>query len=67
MMRWQKRGRILVPDGTIPWMKSHASIPVPDSLDDVTLRIHFAAATSRIARGSDGSTWARTIRGQCST
>jgi hypothetical protein len=42
MMRWQKRGRIFVPDGTIPWMKSHASIPVPDSLDDVTLRIHFA-------------------------
>jgi hypothetical protein len=42
MMRWQKRGRIFVPDGTIPWMKSHASIPVPDSFDDVTLRIPFA-------------------------
>jgi hypothetical protein len=43
MIRWEKRGRIFVPDGGIPWMQSHAAVPVADLLDDDLLRIHFAA------------------------
>ena len=42
MVRWQKRGRIFVPDGSIPWMRTHASLPVADPLDEATLRIFFA-------------------------
>jgi predicted GH43/DUF377 family glycosyl hydrolase len=28
-MPWQKQGRIFVPDGSIPWMHSHATLPIP--------------------------------------
>jgi hypothetical protein len=41
-MRWEKRGRIFVPDGTSPWMRTHASLPVADRLDAQTLRVLFA-------------------------
>ena len=40
-MKWQKRGVVFVPDGTIPWMQTHASIPVADLIDAETLRIYF--------------------------
>ncbi len=43
MIRWRKQGLIFVPDGAIGWMRSHASLPVADPLDESTLRIHFAA------------------------
>ena len=43
MMRWEKRGRIFVPDGTIPWMRTHASLPVVDQLEGETLRVFFAS------------------------
>ncbi len=42
MVRWEKRGRIFVPDGSISWMRTHATLPVAVPLDDVTLRILFA-------------------------
>ncbi len=42
MIRWEKRGRIFVPDGCIPWMRSHATLPVAHRLNDSVLRIHFA-------------------------
>ncbi len=42
MMRWEKRGRIFVPDGTRPWMRTHASLPVVEQLDAKTLRVFFA-------------------------
>jgi predicted GH43/DUF377 family glycosyl hydrolase len=43
MIAWEKRGRIFVPDGTIPWMRSHAAVPVADLLDEDRLRIYFGA------------------------
>jgi hypothetical protein len=42
MVRWEKRGRIFVPDGNLPWMRTHAGLPVADLLDEQTLRIYFA-------------------------
>ncbi len=51
MIHWEKRGRIFVPDGSIEWMRSHASLPLADRLGD-DLRIYFAgrdpAGRSRI-------------------
>ena len=43
MVRWEKRGRIFVPDGSIPWMRTHAALPVAVPSRDATLRIFFAA------------------------
>ncbi len=51
MIRWEKRGRIFVPDGTSAWMKSHAQVPVADFVDDTSLRIYFG--------GRDGHNRAR--------
>jgi hypothetical protein len=52
MILWDKRRRIYVPDGSLSWMRTHASLPVADLLDEATLRIHFAgrddAGRSRI-------------------
>jgi hypothetical protein len=42
MVRWEKCGRIFVPDGSIPWMRTHATLPVAVPLDDAILRILFA-------------------------
>ena len=47
MIRWEKRGRIFVPDGSIPWMRSHATLPVAHRLSDSVLRIHFAGRDSQ--------------------
>jgi hypothetical protein len=43
MIAWEKRGRIFVPDGMADWMRSHASLPVADLIDEHALRIYFAA------------------------
>lgn len=40
-MNWKKLGLVFVPDGSVPWMRTHASIPVVDLLDEETLRIYF--------------------------
>jgi hypothetical protein len=38
-VRWQKLGRIFVPDGTVWWMKTHAASPIPLPLDGSRLRV----------------------------
>jgi hypothetical protein len=43
MVRWEKRGRIFIPDGQTPWMRTHAQVPVADLLDETTLRIYVAS------------------------
>src|SRR5262249_39840049 len=43
MLRWEKKGRIFVADGSKPWMLTHASLPVADQLDAETLRVYFAS------------------------
>lgn len=40
-MKWRKGGLIFAPDGSIPWMQTHASIPIVDRLDNDSLRIYF--------------------------
>ena len=27
MQNWKKLGRVFVPDGSVEWMKTHASVP----------------------------------------
>ncbi|MEC5388201.1 hypothetical protein VVD49_20875 [Uliginosibacterium sp. H3] len=38
-MRWRKLGVVYNPDGSLPWMHSHAAIPTPLDLGDGRLRI----------------------------
>lgn len=39
---WVKMGRLYVPDGELPWAKSHAFPPTPIMLGDATIRIYGA-------------------------
>lgn len=52
-MRWVKQGCIFRVDGQLPWMVSHAAVPLPRLLDDARLRIYFgprdAEGRTRIA------------------
>ncbi len=41
-MIWEKQRRIFVPDGAVPWMRTHAALPVADLMNETTLRIYFA-------------------------
>lgn len=41
-MRWRKLGRIFCPDGLRPWMRSHASNPVAEPIQDELFRIYFS-------------------------
>lgn len=38
-MRWQKRGLVYVPDGSVGWAKSHAMLPTPWLIDGGPLRV----------------------------
>lgn len=40
-MRWHKKGRIFVPDGSSEWMNHHACVPIADKVSDEVLRIYF--------------------------
>jgi len=40
---WEKLGLVFVPDGKLPWMRTHASLPVPLHLDGDTFRVFFAS------------------------
>jgi hypothetical protein len=42
-MRWRKLGRVYVPDGSKPWMRSHAANPVPELIANDRFRIYFSA------------------------
>ncbi|AIY90179.1 glycoside hydrolase family protein [Geoglobus acetivorans] len=42
-MKWEKKGLIYKPDGTLWWAKTHAAIPTPVLLDKSTIRIYFAS------------------------
>lgn len=41
-MLWEKRGRIYVPPGDVPWARHYAFPPTPYRLDDETLRLYVA-------------------------
>ena len=54
-MKWIKKGRIFVPDGSKPWASSHAQVPVADVLEDgETIRVYFS---SRDAEGRSRPGW----------
>jgi len=40
---WRKLGRIFAPEGSRPWMVSHASNPVGLPLDDSRVRVYFSS------------------------
>ena len=40
---WEKLGQVFAPDSSVPWMRSHASLPVPLRLDGDHYRVFFAS------------------------
>jgi hypothetical protein len=40
---WRKLGLVFRPDGRIPWMDSHASVPIAESLGAGLFRVYFSA------------------------
>jgi len=41
-MKWEKLGKIFVPDGSVDWMQSHATIPIADYLEGSLYKIYFS-------------------------
>ena len=41
-MKWNKKGRIYVPDGSKPWAKKYAFPPTPYFLNDEVIRMYVA-------------------------
>jgi hypothetical protein len=41
-MRWERRGLVFAPDGTQPWRRTHASLPVTLLLGGNAVRVYFA-------------------------
>jgi predicted GH43/DUF377 family glycosyl hydrolase len=46
-MTWAKLGRIYVPDGRLPWARSHAANPVAEQLDGDLYRIYVSTRDER--------------------
>jgi hypothetical protein len=46
-MRWEKLGRLFVPDGKISWMKSHAMLPVAVPIGEDVFRVYFSSRDQR--------------------
>lgn len=47
LQKWTKLGLIFVPDGSLPWMKTHAANPVAEHLYDDIFRIYFSSRDER--------------------
>lgn len=46
-MNWKKLGHIYAPDGSKPWMRSHAANPVAESIGGDRFRIYFSSRDER--------------------
>lgn len=46
-MRWRKLGRVFVPSGEMPWMRTHAAVPIPLHLGGDRYRIYFTVRDDR--------------------
>lgn len=46
-MRWQKLGRLFVPDGSVPWMRSHAANPFGVWMQPGIMRVFFTSRDER--------------------
>ncbi len=42
-MKWRKLGHVYAPDGSKPWMRSHAANPVPEHVTGDRFRVYFSA------------------------
>lgn len=45
--RWEKLGRVFVPDGTCPWMRTHAALPVARVLGVARVEVVFCGRDER--------------------
>ena len=46
-MRWGKLGLVFkTADAGVPWMRSHAQLPVPDHVSGDVYRVYFAARSA---------------------
>lgn len=43
MARWEKLGRIFEAAGQIPWLQSHAAVPIAEPIGDSWVRVYFSA------------------------
>jgi hypothetical protein len=43
---WQKLGHVFAPDGSRPWMRSHAANPIAEHLDGDRFRVYFSSRDS---------------------
>jgi hypothetical protein len=46
-VRWRKRGRLYAPDGSKPWMRSHAANPVAEPIGGDRVRVYFSSRDER--------------------
>jgi len=42
-MKWRKLGHVFTPDGTKPWMRTHAANPIAEHVEGDRFRIYFSA------------------------
>lgn len=42
-MKWQKQGRVFVPEGKYKWMTSHAAVPFAETLGGDAYRVYFSS------------------------
>ncbi|MBC7488711.1 MAG: hypothetical protein H7240_00400 [Glaciimonas sp.] len=42
-MHWKKLGQVFEPDGTIPWMTTHAAMPFAEHIEGDIFRVYFSS------------------------
>jgi predicted GH43/DUF377 family glycosyl hydrolase len=42
-MKWRKLGLVFRPDSRVPWMKSHAAMPLAEPVDGHVVRVYFSS------------------------
>ncbi len=46
-MKWEKKGLLFRVDGTLPWAKTHAQVPLVDRINEDVLRIYYGTRDER--------------------
>ena len=41
-MKWERLGKIFEPDGSIDWMRTHCTIPIPEKISESLYKIYFS-------------------------
>ena len=42
-LTWRKLGQVFCPSGEVPWMRSHAAVPIAESLEGSLYKIYFSS------------------------